>query len=337
MDSKMTISEFNMEDLFIHLEGDGCHLDLDQLSTLSETDWKILGKKPYRNKKLKKIFDLAQVVLEIDADIYALCEIGGPESIQIFCSQFLNGKYKPLLIEGNSDRGIDVGYLIKNKLTLETSLKSHRDRPLPFVPLGVDEKRHNNSPLSSESKNRFSRDVLELRLTDPRTKVTKLVLLLTHLKSQRNAHVRRQDGRMKREAEIRELTKIYVEVQNDVGAEVPIIVTGDFNGNAQSHNPGTEFRDLFQETDLRDTLELADIPIDYRYTYIQVRPNGRSSFLQLDYILASNALHNKIEKSSCYVYRFKNANGEILPPPINMEEKSRLPSDHYPVVITFKF
>jgi hypothetical protein len=84
-----------------------------------------------------------------EADIVMVCEVGGPESLEHFAKHILKGEYVSYSLPSNSDRGIDLGYLVKRNLPFKFNLKSHKDRLL-----------------RSKIYHYFSRDVLELAIGD---------------------------------------------------------------------------------------------------------------------------------------------------------------------------
>jgi len=114
----LRIMLWNVENLFIYLD----KYNNEDLSTLSEIKWQKMSNASTPNKYLNKIFGLKKSIDEIDPDVLMLNEVGGIESIENFNSLFLDSKYKAYLLEGNSDRGIDVGYLVKKDLDFDVSI-----------------------------------------------------------------------------------------------------------------------------------------------------------------------------------------------------------------------
>jgi hypothetical protein len=102
----------NAENLFLLFDGDA-HPDPLKLT---EAEWQKLSTSVYENKSLRKSQALARSLLEINADIIMLCEVGGLESLKNFNQLFLGGAYSPCLLEGNSDRNIDVGFMVRKSL-----------------------------------------------------------------------------------------------------------------------------------------------------------------------------------------------------------------------------
>src|SRR5665213_3897009 len=123
------VVQLNAENLFLYLD------DLTERDwrSLSEKDWQKLSKATVANKSLLKTLWLADSLIFIDADIVCLNEIGGQESLTNFAKLFLGGKYVPYLLEGNSDRGIDIGYLVKKDFPLRAEIRTHKERPIQFL------------------------------------------------------------------------------------------------------------------------------------------------------------------------------------------------------------
>jgi exonuclease III len=103
------------------------------------------------------------------------------------------------------------------------------------------------------------------------------------------------------------------------------------NGFAGKPNTDPEFLPIYTETDLEDVLELANISIDKRSTFYQIKNGGRAEGKQIDYCFISNNLKDKLVLNDVKVYRYKDEFGFPFDYPKNMDEKGRLASDHYPL------
>lgn len=324
---------FNAENLFLYFD----EPPSKEVRLLNEVEWRQLSRSTVENKPLKQALEIARSIEELNPDILMLCEVGGRESLSNFSRYFLRDRYVPHLIEGNSDRGIDLGFLVKRDLPFKYDMISHKNRKLNF--LYPHEKQSVESGYthirSGRVKgHRFSRDVVELRCFGESDEVPELIVMLVHLKSPLDRDRIDPGGRDRRRAEQEMLVKIYQEVRAEFGNEnVPIMVTGDFNGSIYGLQPDEEF-DALRETDLRCCLEVAGVPEDERFTWIHVH-NRRPNFTkQLDYILLSPELVPRVAKEETWVYRFRDETGFYRLIPRNQNEKRLLPSDHYPVVLT---
>lgn len=318
--------QFNMENLFIYM-------DLwkgQSLKSLSESEWQRATSSITPNKPLKKIWQIANVIDELSPDIVFLNEIGGEESLNNFVNHFLKTPYVPLLKEGNSPRGIDVGYLLKPGYDLKPVLISHKDRPINFL------YPHENQTAAGGKSHYFSRDVAELRLFKDGQNSPSLVCLLTHLKSKLDSDMIDGEGRLRRAAELKTLVDIYNEIKNELGPEIPVILGGDLNGVADPRKHEPEFQYLYDHSDLQDAFDLAELPDPKRTSQVQIWPNGKRTELQIDYFFVSPALKKAIIPEKTGAYFFKSDLGLERPLPFSMEEKSELPSDHYPIKLALK-
>ncbi len=322
----LRLVQFNVENLFIYLD----LLKKQDPQKITEVEWQSLTSATTPNKSLRKINALVQVLKDIQPDIIMLNEVGGEESLENFNKHFLSSGYVPYLKEGNSNRGIDVGYLVRAGLEYKMVLLTHKDRPIHFL------YPHETQTPAGGKSHYFSRDVAELRLFKPSQNSPELTILLTHLKSKLDSDKIDPEGKRRREAELKTLVEIYNEVKEELGANTPVLVCGDFNGVASKLGTEPEFAHLHEKADLVDVLELANRPPEERYTQVQITPQGKQHLLQIDYILASPSLCDKVIAEGTYVYRYKGPTGLPASVPRNLEERSLYASDHYPVVLTLK-
>jgi endonuclease/exonuclease/phosphatase family metal-dependent hydrolase len=328
--------EFNVENLFLYLD----YFEGQDLSTLSEKDWQKLSTSTVGNKPLEHVRAIARAVLDVDPDILMLCEVGGVESLANFSRLFLNDAYAVHLIEGNSDRGIDLGYLVRKSLPFKYDLFSHKHRAIDFLyphEIQSQETGYGNLRSARLSSHKFSRDVLELRIHEDGD-VPVCVILLVHLKSQLDRTRIDPGGRDRRRAELEKLVTIYDELDREFAGRVPIVLTGDFNGRAAEPSPDSEFEGLYRRSPLKDVLEVAGVSVDERFTHMQLSANRNrvGSNKQLDYIFIPPALFPRVSKTETWVYRFKDVSGRTMLVPRNLNEKRLLASDHYPVVVTLE-
>lgn len=327
---RLKIMLWNVENLFLLSDEPltAEHLNLDQ------TKWNRLSTSVYDNKPIEKCKQIARIIQEENPDLILFCEVGGFESLQNFSKLFLQGAYSPALIEGNSDRHIDVGFLIKKGLPFYFDIITNKNRPIHYLYPHEKQNLENgdgHSGTSTLTSHKFSRDAVELHCFLHDREKPFFISLLTHLKSRLDPDGIDPNGSERREAELKTLIEIYLETESKFKNQVPILVAGDFNGNASENSTDPEFSDLYSKTQLRDACALSQIPDSQRASFYQV---GRSHTdgRQIDYCFLSPLLAKYLNKSSTKVYRFKNAKGEELPPPANIESKSYLPSDHYPLI-----
>src|SRR5690606_24436372 len=145
---------FNVENLFVFMD----RFNDQDLRQLPEKTWQSLSTSITQNKPLQKLWALARCIEEMNPDILCLNEVGGLESLENFNKHFLESRYESHLVEGNSHRGIDVGYLIKKDHAFKPLLISHKNRPIDFL------YPHETEGPGKSKSHYFSRDVAELRL-----------------------------------------------------------------------------------------------------------------------------------------------------------------------------
>lgn len=300
----------------------------------NEVEWQKLSSSIYPNKPLQKVKDLVRTIKDIDADVYMFCEVGGPESLTNFNELFLDSQYFCVILEGNSDRNIDVGFLVKKNAPFYFDLQSNKNRPINY--LYPHERETLTGPtLIPEGKvqasHKFSRDAAELKLFTTDIEKPFLIILLTHLKSRLDPDRIDPHGFERRGAELSTLIDIYQEIEKKYPG-VPIIVAGDLNGFAGKSKTDPEFQVIYQKTQLLDILELAAVPEIQRATHYQIRPSQKIDGRQIDFCFLSTEAQKHLNLSSAAVYRFKDEYGLRIDIPTTMEAKIALPSDHYPVI-----
>jgi endonuclease/exonuclease/phosphatase family metal-dependent hydrolase len=326
------VVQLNAENLFLFLN-DTTDRDWRRMS---EKDWQKMSTATVPNKSLVKTLWLADSLLDMDADIVCINEVGGQESLSNFAKLFLKGRYVPHLVEGNSDRGIDVGFLVHKDFLARTELRTHKDRPLDFL---YPHERETNMYFEGLEPDRalkthyFSRDCAELRLYREGSDRPALIVLSVHLKSKLDPDGIDPEGRQRREAELKTLIKIYRELRAEFSPAVPIVVSGDFNGCAKKSALAEEFAEL-ANTDLESVLDIAGVDGDAAATQLQFHRGGGVSCLQIDFIFISPELKPELERAE--VFRYLSDLKVPLPIPKTLDQRTYLPSDHYPVVATFK-
>ncbi len=316
---KLKFCQINAENLF---------LLLDQplpvhFTHLDEQQWQKHSTSVYNNKPLKHLLHITQTIQVIDADIIMLNEVGGSESLKNFNQFFLKDLYTPILIEGNSDRNIDVGFLIKKNAHFYFDLFSHKNKELDLkydFLHGLDKKIY-----------KFSRDCSELRLFHHDVKKPFLIILLTHLKSPLDPERIDAGGTLRRGSELRACIDIYNQLKTQ-HPDTGILLAGDFNGQAGRQNTDDEFKPIYQQTDLEDILELAKINQTDRATFIQVKSGLRTEGRQIDYCFLSKNLHSHLNLSETRVFLYQDQYGSPIKKPETLDQKAALPSDHYPLV-----
>jgi hypothetical protein len=316
---------YNAENLFLLFDQPIPH----HFQKLSETQWQKLSASVYENKSLKKCLQIAEIIKENNPDILMFCEVGGLESLKNFNELFLDSAYSVALVEGNSDRHIDVGYLIKKTNSFFFDLASNKNRPLNY--LYPHETTSVKTGYSVKAQTQlFSRDCAELRLFTTERSNPFLVILLMHLKSRLDPERIDPGATARRSAELRTALDIYKEIKAQ-HPKTPLLFCGDMNGFAGTPSTDAEFLSIYQETDLQDVLEVADVSLDKRSTFFQIKNGGKAEGKQIDYCFISESLQTHLKKEATFVYKYKDEFGFALDTPKSIDEKTKLPSDHYPL------
>lgn len=302
---------------------------------MTEAQWQRLSSSVYENKPLKKNLEIAKIFNEEQPDIMMLCEVGGPESLRNFNEMFLRSDYNPYLIEGNSDRNIDIGFLVKKELDFRFELKTNKNRELNFLYPHEALSQKTGYPIRRESQ-LFSRDCAELHLFSSNKDEPFLIILLAHLKSRLDPEKIDPGGVERRSAEFRTCLMIYKELSQKF-SNTPIIFCGDMNGYAGRDTPvDSEFAVLYKETDLLDILEIINLGPEQRATFYQIKNGGYADGRQIDYCFLPASLHANVNLKNSYVYRYKDEFGFPLQAPNSVLSKMNLPSDHYPIFFTLE-
>lgn len=315
------------------LNAENLFLLLDQRPTkpfdqILESEWQQYSTSVYPNKSLTKLLKLQKYILEIDPDVILLCEVGGEESLRNFNQIFLNDEYRVALIEGNSDRSIDIGYLVHKRVPYHFNIISNKDLPINFW-------YEHELQIPNTPSHKFSRDVAELHLFDRNINKPFFIFLLVHLKSPLDQEGIDPLGLSRREAELKCLISIYNKLKNQYPT-VPMAVCGDFNGNASRHGTDNEFKDLYTNTDLEDALELMNHHLSDRVTFYPMRGGNILAGRQIDYVLLSEEAKGLLDHVSSSVFRYEILTKGRPLGPQTLEEKQSLPADHYPIVFHLK-
>lgn len=294
-------------------------------------------------KPQDKIDWIGRTLREIDADIIMLCEVGGLQSLDLFNHKQLSNNYYSALLPGNSDRGIEMGYLIHKRFPYSHQLISHKEKSINFnYPHELKIQAEEEKKLSLFPKDllaktlkihKFSRDIAELRLI--KDQKISMIIFLVHLKSKMDKEGIDFNGSLRRQAELKALINTYNERRKEF-PNIPIVVGGDFNGMAQRNSCESEFKYLYEQSDLDDVLEVIGEPNERRHTYFHFSRENVREASQLDYIMLPPELHGRVLKAESGIYHFRDQHGVVLPYPQDSFQRYALPSDHYPLILTLE-
>ncbi len=263
-----------------------------------------------------------KIILENDLDIVTLAEVENVAALQAFNDHYLEGKYKVFLIEGNDERGIDIAFLVKKDLPFEVEQRSHKEETWIDPVLGGGPK-----PL-------FSRDLTSLVVRAPGKTQPMFVLFGTHYKSKRDRDGRDPESVIMRTAQVSRTAEIMQRYREEFGANVPMMLAGDFNGAVVSE---AAYKPLYAAAGLTDSFDASPNPPSDkdRITHTYHPKGGAAQYAQMDAVLVSKSLRGAVQ--SAEVYRYKNDDGTVRPLPKTYEEREKNPSDHFPLIVTLDF
>lgn len=209
----------------------------------------------------------AQVVRDIDADVVGVVECESRNALAQFSSKLLpNVGARPyeqtMLIDGNDDRGIDVG------------LMATRGHQIGWMRSHVDDQ-------TTSGERIFSRDCPEYSIWAPSGAV--VWLLVNHFKSK--GYGTKDGSDRKRWLQAESVRLIYERLKNE-GAQY-IAVMGDLNDDPSSET----LRPLLADSGLRDVSDHPSFQHDGRPGTYQ-RGGERE---KIDYILLSPKLYDKVQ------------------------------------------
>lgn len=244
----------------------------------------------------------ARVVTDVDADVLAVVEAESRVALKHFTDAgVVTGAGRPvyphvMVIDGNDDRGIDVGLLTTRPYRIGT-VRSH-----------VDDR-------DSRGRLVFGRDCPEYVVELPGGGT--LTVLVNHFKSKGYGTQAESDATRRRQAT--RTAAIYAALR--ARGEENVVVVGDLNDTPSS----TPLRPLLERTDLRDVSEHPAFLGDGRPgTY----GNGTAS-QKIDYVLLSPALFDRTVGGS--VFRmgvWGGTRGTLFPHYDTMTSATHAASDH---------
>ena len=243
----------------------------------------------------------AHVIKDVAADIQAVVEAESRPSLKAFSDTLLPqvGDGHPfdhvMLVDGNDDRGIDVGIMCRNGWEI-VAMRSH-----------VDDR--------DDTGVVFSRDCIEHTLGHPNG--GRIVAMVNHFKSKGYGSQAANDAKRLRQAT--RAAGIYRALRDN--DEANVVVLGDFNDS-----PGSSpLQPLLDGTDLRD---ISDHPKWVSDGRVGTFGNGAPSE-KIDFILLSPALFDKVVGGQ--VFRlgvWGGAHGTLFPHYPEITKAAEAASDH---------
>lgn len=249
----------------------------------------------------------AQVIKDVNADVLAVVEAEDRIALKRFNDQLLKAVGAMydciMLIDGNDDRGIDVGLMTRSEIDIG-GVVSH-----------VDD--------SVDGRRIFSRDCPEFTI---RAGNKSLLVIVNHFKSK--GFGSQAESNAKRKAQAARVREIYELRKRKIKS---IVVVGDFNDTPDSD----PLRPLLAEgSDLRDISEHEKFVGDGR---VGTHGNGTKSS-KIDYLLLSPALFKRVTGGG--VWRkgvWGGKNGTLFPHYDEMTSPTHAASDHAALWADIKF
>ncbi len=205
-----------------------------------------------------------KAIEEIDADVIAMQEVEGVDTLKKFRTDFLDGlSAYPYVagIDGNDRRLIDVVVLSKRPIVRVRSHQHLRDT-------------------NGSGRELFSRDCLEV---DVDVEGTTLTLFVNHLKSMIRTREETREKRERQAAGVKDL--VEKRFGPNPGAE-NFIVLGDMNDYLEDDEQGKSgIRSLLEWDQVEDVIARRDA--EDRWTHYWA---GGKDYKQLDYLLLSKSL-----------------------------------------------
>lgn len=263
----------------------------------------VWGSRTTKPKKLDEIFNLGERLRQDAADVMAFQEVENKGALYEFNVEHLGGQFQDIIvIEGNDPRGIQVGVASRLPIGQVVSYQFLRD---------IGERRKTKI---------FSRDLLEVEILDPEDYTYLFTMFVSHLKSKyvdpslsgekREEAERRSTHRRTRQAMA--IAQIIKRRFFDP-LQAYYIVTGDFNDTPDAPALSPLLRN--NELNLFDVLQT--VPEDKRWTHYW---SDAKEYSQIDYILLSPAMRQRMVEGSAHVIHRGNSTG----------------SDHRPVYVNLR-
>lgn len=254
---------------------------------------------------------IARVISDVDAEIIAVIEAESRTALKHFTEAgVLNSRSRPLyprvmVIDGNDDRGIDVGLMTK--------------KPFPIVNIvsHVDD-------ADSSGRQIFGRDCAEYTVqVNPDQRIT---LLVNHFKSK--GYGNPADNNSTRRRQAARVAALYDQLRR--AGQPNVVVLGDLNDTPDS----TPLRPLLVGTDLKDITTHPAFTSDGRPgTYA----NGAKG-QKIDYVLLSPALYARVVGGAIFrkgVWGGKN--GTLFEHYDTMTSPTHAGSDHAAIYADLEF
>lgn len=248
------------------------------------------------------VMNTGRVIKAVAADILAVIEAEDRVALKQFSEQVLlklgGDPYDEImLIDGNDDRGIDVGLMVTNGYSVGL-MRSHIADMMP------------------NGQRVFSRDCPEYEVITPTGE--RIWILPNHFKSKFGGND--QSSVNKRAAQAQRTAEIYERLRGE--GQDKIVVLGDLNDTPDS----VALKRLLQQTDLKDVSEHSDFSPG-TFQGIGTFGTGNNAN-KIDYLLLSPALFARVKSAGLFRMGVWTASGRWPMFP-ELEKSIHAASDHH--------
>jgi endonuclease/exonuclease/phosphatase family metal-dependent hydrolase len=247
-------------------------------------------------------FNTGRVIHEVRPDILISVEVENRPTLERFNQQVLKAQFNfsyphSMVVDGNDERGIDLGILSRFPIA---EIRSHVDEPAPT------------------GGRLFSRDCPEYDILLPSGE--RLVVIPNHLKSKRNGN--NQASQARRQAQADRAHAIAVAA---LSRSSFVLLGGDFNDTPNSPTLASLFTEGFQEV-----MSHPNYPTDRPGTYETGLPAHK-----LDYLFMSPQLRGRLQDTG--IERRGSYHPNSWEPFDTVTKVSEEASDHHLVWANFDF
>ncbi|HET6558750.1 MAG TPA: endonuclease/exonuclease/phosphatase family protein [Prolixibacteraceae bacterium] len=216
-------------------------------------------------------YNTGRVISTVKPDILITIEVENRPTLDRFNKQVLESEFKfsykhIMVIDGNDDRGIDVGIMSQFPIV---EIKSHIDDRV-------------------NGRRIFSRDCPEYKITLPNGE--NIIVLPNHFKSKRNGDDVESQNRRRLQAD----TAIAI-AKSALNTCDKILIAGDFNDTPNSTPLTSMFSDGFV-----DVISHSDYPTDRPGTFNTGLANNKIDYLLMSPTLQSKLITTGIERRGSY-------------------------------------
>ncbi|MBY0384934.1 hypothetical protein K2X05_07230 [bacterium] len=296
----------------------------------SATDLVPVPEYPPRPKTDHHVQELQKIISESNPDIAVLTEVESLEALQRFSRQFPI-PYKSYLVSGNDARNIEIGLIVKSDLPIDVEVHSHKDY------VWQDPVTRRRSPL-------FTRDLPAYILRKSKETAPFMIIFGMHAISRRvrpGSPPGDPHSDTLRAAQFEKTVEIVKEYQKKYGADVPMMIAGDFNTDVQFAKEMEVLKrfsvsafDVAQST----IPKAARVTHTFHETLKRRNPDtGEKEEYELNHMVQLDDIRligfPEEAVLSASVHRYTDEHGRVLPFAMSYLERLTQTSDHLPVVV----